>query len=71
MNTKRTILRVGELVLVGALVAGCLPSQHEAGAPLSLTAQAAAAAESARVVRVIDADTYIILSGATTYRLQL
>lgn len=33
--------------------------------------RAAAAAEAARVVRVIDADTYIMLSGSTTYRLRL
>ncbi len=71
MNTKRTILRVGEMALVGALVAGCLSSQREMGAPLSFTARAAAAAEAARVVRVIDADTYIMLSGSTTYRLRL
>ncbi len=71
MNTKRTVLRVGEMALVGALVAGCLSSQRETGAPLSFTARAAAAAEAARVVRVIDADTYIMLSGSTTYRLRL
>ena len=71
MNTKRTILRVGEMALVGVLVAGCLSSQREMGAPLSFTARAAAAAEAARVVRVVDADTYIMLSGTTTYRLRL
>ena len=71
MNTKRTILRVGEMALVGVLVAGCLSSQREMGAPLSFTARAAAAAEAARVVRVVDADTYIMLSGSTTYRLRL
>jgi len=71
MKGRQTILRVGELVLVGALVAGCLSNQREMGAPQSLTVRAAAAAEVARVVRVIDADTYIMLSGATTYRLRL
>ena len=71
MKAKRTILRVGEMALVGALVAGCLSSQRETGAPLSLTARAAAAAEAARVVRVIDADTYIMQSGSITYRLRL
>ena len=71
MNTKRTILRVGEMALVGVLVAGCLSSQREIGAPLSFTARAAAAAEAARVVRVVNADTYIMLSGTTTYRLRL
>jgi micrococcal nuclease len=71
MLCKRTLLRVGEMALVGALVAGCLSSQPETGAPLSFTTRAAAAAEAARVVRVIDADTYIMLSGSTTYRLRL
>ena len=71
MNGRQTILRVGEMALVGALVAGCLSGQRETAAPLSLTVRAAAAAEAARVVRVIDADTYIMLSGSTTYRLRL
>ena len=71
MKGRQTILRVGELALVGALVAGCLLGQREMGAPQSLTVRAAAAAEVARVVRVIDADTYIMQSGATTYRLRL
>ena len=66
MNGRQTILRVGEMALVGALVAGCLSGQRETAAPLSLTVRAAAAAEAARVVRVIDADTYIMLLGATT-----
>ena len=59
------------LGLAGALAVGCLSSQRETGAPLSLTARAALAAEAARVVRVIDADTYIMFSGATTYWLRL
>ena len=71
MKVRQTILRVGEMALVGVLVAGCLSGQRETGAPLSFTARAAAAAEAARVVRVIDADTYIMLSGSTTYRLRL
>ena len=71
MKGRQTILRVGELALVGVLVAGCLSSQRETGAPLSFTVRAAAAAEAARVVRVIDGDTYIMQSGATTYRLRL
>ena len=37
----------------------------------SLTGRAAVAAETARVVRVIDGDTYVLLSGATTYHLRL
>ena len=71
MNGRQTILWVGEMALVGALVAGCLSGQRETAAPLSLTVRAAAAAEAARVVRVIDADTYIMQSGSTTYRLRL
>ena len=71
MNGRQTILRVGEMALVGALVAGCLSGQRETAAPLSLTGRAVAAAEAARVVRVIDADTYIMLSGSSTYRLRL
>ncbi|GAA3962419.1 hypothetical protein GCM10022407_06590 [Hymenobacter antarcticus] len=37
----------------------------------SLTGRADVVAEAARVVRVIDGDTYVLLSGATTYRLRL
>ena len=71
MKPERIISGMVGGALAGALVVGCLSGQREAGAPLSLTARAAAAAEAARVVRVIDADTYIMLSGSTTYRLRL
>ena len=71
MKAKWFVSRVAGLGLAGALAVGCLSSQRETGAPLSLTARAALAAEAARVVRVIDADTYIMQSGATTYRLRL
>ena len=71
MKANWFVSRVAGLALAGALAVGCLSSQRETGAPLSLTARAALAAEAARVVRVIDADTYIMLSGATTYRLRL
>ena len=71
MKAKWFVSRVAGLGLAGALAVGCLSNQRETGAPLSLTARAALAAEAARVVRVIDADTYIMLSGATTYRLRL
>ena len=71
MKAKWFVSRVAGLGLAGALAVGCLSSQRETGAPLSLTARAALAAEAARVVRVIDADTYIMLSGSTTYRLRL
>ncbi|WP_310391300.1 thermonuclease family protein [Hymenobacter sp.] len=50
---------MGEMAVVGALVAGCLSGQRETGAPLSMT------------VRAIDAHTYVMLSGTTTYRLRL
>lgn len=71
MNAKQIISRVAVLGLAGALAVGCLSSQREMGAPLLLTARATLAAEAARVVRVIDADTYIMLSDSTTYRLRL
>jgi micrococcal nuclease len=71
MKAKWFVSRVAGLGLAGALVVGCLSSQRETSEPLSLTARAALAAEAARVVRVIDADTYIMLSGSTTYRLRL
>ena len=38
--------------LAGALAVGCLSSQRETGAPLSLTARAALVAEAARPVQV-------------------
>ena len=71
MKAKQSVLLVVEMALGGALVAGYLSSQPEMDAPLSLTGRVAAAAEAARVVRVIDADTYIMQSGGTTYRLRL
>ena len=71
MKANWFVSRVAGLGLAGALAVGCLSSQRETGAPLSLTARAALAAEAARVVRVVDADTYIMLSGSTTYRLRL
>ncbi|WP_345120194.1 thermonuclease family protein [Hymenobacter antarcticus] len=54
-----------------ALLAGCVGLRGDELPAASFTARAAAAAEAARVVRVIDADTYIMLSGSTTYRLRL
>ena len=50
-------------VCVGARLGG-LPA-------LSLTGRATVAAEAAQVVRVIDADTYIMRSDSTAYRLRL
>ena len=50
-------------VYVGARLGG-LPAT-------SLTGRAAGAAEAAHVVRVIDGDTYVMRSGATTYHLRL
>jgi micrococcal nuclease len=69
MVSKRRFLVLGVGALVTGLVAGYLSSQRETGVPLSFTARAAA--EAARVVRVIDGDTYILLSGSSTYRLRL
>ena len=71
MKANRFVSRVAGLGLAGALAVGCLSSQRETGTPLSLMARAALAAKADRVVRVIDADTYIMLSGSTTYRLRL
>ena len=67
MKANWLVSRVAGLEMAGALAVGCLLSQCETGAPLSFTARA----EAARMVRVIDADTYIMLSGATTCRLRL
>ncbi|WP_193415811.1 thermonuclease family protein, partial [Hymenobacter coccineus] len=70
MIKKRTISGVGG-ALLAALAVGCVGSRSGDFPAASFTARAAAAAEAARVVRVIDADTYILLSGGTTYRLRL
>lgn len=70
MIQKRTISGVVVGVLA-ALAVSCIGSRSGDFPAASFTARAAAAAEAARVVRVIDADTYILLSGATTYRLRL
>ena len=63
-------------VMMWARVAGTLAAAYIGlrlgGLPAtSLTGRAAVAAETARVVRVIDGDTYVLLSGATAYRLRL
>ncbi len=63
-------------VMTWARVAGTLAAAYIGlrlgGLPASsLTGRAAVAAETARVVRVIDGDTYVLLSGATTYHLRL
>jgi len=71
MLCKRIISRVSGLALAGLLAGGCIGSRSDDFPASSLTVRAAAAAEAARVVRVIDADTYIMLSGSTTYRLRL
>ena len=63
-------------VLTWARVAGTLAAAYIGlrlgGLPAtSLTGRAAVAAETARVVRVIDGDTYVMLSDTTTYQLRL
>ena len=63
-------------VMTWARVAGTLAAAYIGlrlgGLPASsLTGRAAVATEAARVVRVIDGDTYVLLSGATTYQLRL
>ena len=71
MTSKRIFSVLGGAGLAGLLAAGCLGTRTDDHRALSFTARTAAAAEAARVVRVIDADTYIMLSGATTYQLRL
>ncbi len=63
-------------VMTWARVAGTLAAAYIGlrlgGLPASsLTGHAAIAAETARVVRVIDGDTYVLKAGSTTYRLRL
>ena len=63
-------------VMTWARVAGALAAAYIGlrlgGLPASsLTGRAAVAAEAARVVRVIDGDTYVMLSGSSTYHLRL
>ena len=70
MIKKRTISGLGG-ALLAALAVGCIGTRSGDFPASSFTARATAAAEAARVVRVIDADTYILLSGAATYRLRL
>lgn len=71
MVRKRVISVLAGVGLAGALATGCIGTRTEDFAVSSLTSRAAVAAEAARVVRVVDADTYIMLSGASTYRLRL
>ncbi|MFD1469869.1 thermonuclease family protein [Hymenobacter caeli] len=71
MVRKRVISVLVGVGLAGALAAGCVGTRSDDFSALSLTGRAAAAAEAARVVRVVDADTYILLSGSSTYRLRL
>ena len=68
MTSKRIFSVLGG---AGLLAAGCLGTRTDDYRASTFTAHVASAAEAARVVRVIDADTYIMLSGATTYRLRL
>ena len=71
MVCKRIVSVLGGLGLAGLLAAGCIGTRTDDFVAASLTERAAAAAEAARVVRVVDGDTYIMLSGSTTYRLRL
>jgi endonuclease YncB( thermonuclease family) len=59
------------LLVFGCFLSGCI-SLGEVDVPVSsFAARAEAAAQAARVVRVVHADTYILMVGATTYRLRL
>ena len=66
-----TLFRCARALAVGSLLTGCAGLRGDELPVASFTARAAAAAEAARVVRVIDADTYIMSSGGSTYRLRL
>lgn len=66
-----TLFRVARALAVASLLMDCAGLRGDELPASSFTARAAAAAEAARVVRVIDADTYIMLSGGATYRLRL
>ena len=70
MTSKRIFSVLGGAGLAGLLAAGIVGARCEDALTSSFTTRAVAA-EAARVVRVIDADTYVLLSGATTYRLRL
>ena len=70
MVRKRLISTLVGVGLAGTL-AGCVGTRTEDFIASSFTTRAVVAAEAARVVRVVDADTYIMLSGASTYRLRL
>ncbi|AMJ67411.1 thermonuclease family protein [Hymenobacter sp. PAMC 26628] len=71
MISKRTIWGVVGGLLAGALAGGCAGIRADDYLAASLTTRAAVVAEAARVVRVIDADTYILLLGLSTFRLRL
>ena len=65
-------ISVGTWARVAGTLAAAYIGLRLGGLPASsLTGRAAVAAETARVVRVIDGDTYVLLSGATTYHLRL
>ena len=65
-------ISVGTWARVAGTLAAAYVGLRLSGLPVSsLTGRAAVAAEAARVVRVIDADTYVMRSGASTYHLRL
>jgi micrococcal nuclease len=65
-------ISVGTWARVAGTLAAAYVGLRLSGLPASsLTGRAAVAAEAARVVRVIDADTYVMLSGSSTYHLRL
>ena len=64
-------VRVASVLVSGLLLTGCAGTRSDELPVSSFTARAVAAAEAARVVRVIDADTYILLSGGSMFRLRL
>ena len=71
MIRNRSISVMTWAKLAGTVVAVCVGARLGGLPAASLTGRGAVAAEAAQVVRVIDGDTYVMLSGSTTYRLRL
>ena len=71
MVRNRSISAMTWVRVAGTLTAAYIGLRLGGLPASSLTGRAAVATEAARVVRVIDGDTYVLLSGATTYQLRL
>ena len=71
MIRNRRISVITWAKLAGTVAAVCVRARLGGLPASSLTGRATVAAEAAQVVRVIDADTYIMRSDSTAYRLRL